>query len=362
MRKDYGPYAESPKEKPEGPGSWAGQVNEQARPLRTWSYSASQALRYQSKGHVERSEIPHQGIGKRDRESGLDYRLARFYDSDVGRFLNVDPLAGDFPASSMYEYALGNPVFYTDPDGQAANQYTFNVETGEFKQINDIGGDEDHTIFTIYGSDDEGYFDYSDPINFSGTPPAFAYSFSGGALFTSIPLRELLIKGGSNTMGQLYNSKILNRNEAMAMMDARVRSSGEAFIREPMGAVFMGVVYEALLMGFTHGLTGTRSFSNYGLDFAAKSNTTLVKSGSQFSKHATQRMAKRGVTPKMAQTAISKGQQFYDPLNKSINHILPNGFGSGKSLLVGTNPLTGEITTVLRSSKNLIKPRMIPIK
>ena len=73
-------------------------------------------------------------------------------------------------------------------------------------------------------------------------------------------------------------------------------------------------------------------------------------------------MAQRGVTPKMAQTAISKGQKFYDPLNKSINYILPNSFGSGKSLLVGTNLLTGEITTVLRSSKNLIKPRMIPIK
>ena len=63
----------------------------------------------------------------------------------------------------------------------------------------------------------------------------------------------------------------------------------------------------------------------------------------------------------MAELAISKGQKFYDPLNKSINYILPNGFGSGKSLLVGTNPLTGEVTTVLKSSKNLIKPRMIPI-
>jgi len=33
---------------------------------------------------------------------------------------------------------------------------------------------------------------------------------------------------------------------------------------------------------------------------------------------------------------------------------LPNGLGSGKGLLVGTNPLTGEVTTVIRSSKNLI--------
>ncbi|QMU63415.1 MAG: hypothetical protein GKR88_03430 [Flavobacteriaceae bacterium] len=64
----------------------------------------------------------------------------------------------------------------------------------------------------------------------------------------------------------------------------------------------------------------------------------------------------------MAQTAISKGQKFYDLLNKSINYVLPNGFESGKSLLVGTNPLTGQVTTVIRSSKNLIKKRFIPIK
>jgi hypothetical protein len=72
-------------------------------------------------------------------------------------------------------------------------------------------------------------------------------------------------------------------------------------------------------------------------------------------------MAERGVTKQMVETAISKGMRFYDPLNKSINYILPNGFGSGKSLLVGTNPLTGEVTTVLRSSKNLINPRMTQI-
>lgn len=30
-----------------------------------------------------------------------------------------------------------------------------------------------------------------------------------------------------------------------------------------------------------------------------------------------------------------------------------------KSLLVGTNPINGQVTTVIRSSKNLVKPRMI---
>jgi hypothetical protein len=88
----------------------------------------------------------------------------------------------------------------------------------------------------------------------------------------------------------------------------------------------------------------------------------LVSIGTQWSKHSLLRLAERGVTQKMAETAISKGQKFYDPLNKSINYVLPNGFASGKSLLVGTNPLTGQVTTILRSSKNLINSRFMPIK
>jgi hypothetical protein len=95
---------------------------------------------------------------------------------------------------------------------------------------------------------------------------------------------------------------------------------------------------------------------------AVKTSTSLVKTGAQWSKHSLQRLAERGVTKDMAEMAISKGQKFYDPLNKSINYVLPNGYASGKSLLVGTNPLTGEVTTVIRSSKNLINKRFIPIK
>lgn len=95
---------------------------------------------------------------------------------------------------------------------------------------------------------------------------------------------------------------------------------------------------------------------------AAKTSTSLVKTGTQWSKHSLQRLAERGVTKDMAEMAISKGQKFYDPLNKSINYVLPNGYASGKSLLVGTDPLTGEVTTVIRSSKNLINKRFIPIK
>ncbi|WP_273446138.1 RHS repeat-associated core domain-containing protein [Neolewinella agarilytica] len=56
---------------------------------------------------------------ERDAETGYDNRGARLYDSELGRFLGVDPLASKFQAWSPYNYVLGNPVRLTDPDGRA---------------------------------------------------------------------------------------------------------------------------------------------------------------------------------------------------------------------------------------------------
>jgi len=53
-------------------------------------------------------------------DDGLDlyYMIARRYAPEFGRFLSVDPLADRFLEWSPYNYALNNPLFYTDPDGR----------------------------------------------------------------------------------------------------------------------------------------------------------------------------------------------------------------------------------------------------
>jgi RHS repeat-associated protein len=92
----------------------------------------------------------------------------------------------------------------------------------------------------------------------------------------------------------------------------------------------------------------------------ALTGSALVKT-SIYGTHVLERMAERGITKKMVETALSKGTQYWDPKNNVINYVLQDGFASGKSLLVGQNPITGKVTTVIRGN-NLVRTRFIPIK
>lgn len=60
-----------------------------------------------------------------DEATGLHYAKARFYDSEIGRFLSQDPLpGGPFEPLSLhpYLYARANPTTYVDPDGRCATK------------------------------------------------------------------------------------------------------------------------------------------------------------------------------------------------------------------------------------------------
>lgn len=53
---------------------------------------------------------------ERDQDTGLMYYRGRFYDSQIGRFLNEDPIGLDGGINS-YAYVRNNPVRFTDPLG-----------------------------------------------------------------------------------------------------------------------------------------------------------------------------------------------------------------------------------------------------
>jgi RHS repeat-associated protein len=76
----------------------------------------------------------------------LDYG-ARYYDSAIARWTAVDPLADQYAPWSTYNYVLGNPLIYIDPDGMQVDD-TYSVDREGYithvddKKHYDVNGNE----------------------------------------------------------------------------------------------------------------------------------------------------------------------------------------------------------------------------
>jgi RHS repeat-associated protein len=67
---------------------------------------------------------------QRDSESGLDYAMARYYDSGEARFCSADPLGGqlaDPQTWNRYAYVRNDPINLTDPSGQGFLTWLFDA-------------------------------------------------------------------------------------------------------------------------------------------------------------------------------------------------------------------------------------------
>ena len=89
---------------------------------------------------------------QRDEETTLDYRYARFYDSDLGRFLSIDPMAADYASWSGYNYVVGNPIAFVDPTGNSAWIPELN-SNGDIRLIKEQGDNLETLKTFLEGSD-----------------------------------------------------------------------------------------------------------------------------------------------------------------------------------------------------------------
>ena len=105
---------------------------------------------------------------ERDDETQYDYFGARFYDSRIGRWRSVDPLADKYAGWSPYNYTLNNPLKYTDPHGDSvfvqdgSNRYEYrdgkmyNADGSEYTGYKRGNGFWD-SIAKFFGDDYKGY-------------------------------------------------------------------------------------------------------------------------------------------------------------------------------------------------------------
>ncbi len=94
-------------------------------------------------------KVSNQFTGQvKDEETGLYYYNARYYDPELGRFIQADTIIPDLsnPQSyNRYAYVLNNPLRYTDPDGhgpkewaQAVGQFGGGVFVGTVNVVNPV--------------------------------------------------------------------------------------------------------------------------------------------------------------------------------------------------------------------------------
>jgi RHS repeat-associated protein len=103
----------------------------------------------------------HSFTGKElDPDTGLYYYCARWYDSELGRFVSEDP-AGDPNNPNLYVYGANNPLRYSDPTGL----YGYDASTGTISHadgtITDTNG---NVISTPPGGSNPGYY-HDSPIS-----------------------------------------------------------------------------------------------------------------------------------------------------------------------------------------------------
>ena len=101
---------------------------------------------------------------------GLDWNDygARWYDSSIGRWGGVDPLAEDYEGWSGYNYVMGNPLKFVDPDGMAPQWIPSVDRKGNILLIREKG-DDVASLIKFFGGV-KNTLKYVDEKHLSSTP------------------------------------------------------------------------------------------------------------------------------------------------------------------------------------------------
>lgn len=306
---------------------------------------------------------------ERDAETSLDFAQARYYSNLLGRFTSVDPFDGSASLSepqswNRYSYVANQPTIATDPWGLQATKYFIDGIEATADEVRAVIG----AGWGIIAPADILRWN-SNLFKGQGGWEHFRATSDGKAgwgYFGSIATSDVTETGqvlGSEKGTEWYWTQQVG--SVVAWQGKFAFDTG--VIRNATGDVIGERGLEMQMLGpldyiGVGEVKGGIALGAIVLGAVKVESKALVKDGLQLSGHALIRLAGREshVTSKMIGIAIRRGQSFWDPKNRTINYILQGGFASGKDLLVGVNPVTGRIATIL-SGRDLVIPRFIPL-
>ncbi len=89
---------------------------------------------------------------------------------------------------------------------------------------------------------------------------------------------------------------------------------------------------------------------------------TAIKPLFEYSVHATQRMAQRGITQKMIEVTMRKGTQYWDPVDKSIVYYLKGASAKGHDMMIAVTPQNMNRIMTVNKGRRVFNKRWIPIE
>jgi len=283
---------------------------------------------------------------ERNIEINLDYFLARHYSSTQGRFSSADLLLESGEPSqpqswNRYSYTVNNPLKFTDPDGLRYVQRT--LENGQI-QYGWCATDEcyDNAI----DSKSKGYagwtavtFDESKPFTYMTTPGI------GGELYSRYTL---------NPDGTSGFSTILEGGSAGLTTDWTAQFAIGSAIGGLMKAVGGGI--GAILSHEAQHDAAVAAGSEATTLWAGPGSGRVIIRGIEYTEHALERMAprgliqkgaemmSRGVPPSVVENAIKNGVKSAGNQPGTIVHVFEN-------LRVVTNMAGNRVITVITTGR-----------